>query len=558
MIRVFGETDKIFNSNGDIVLHPLKAKVHKEDNGDFYLNLECGLEYADYITQGRIIVANTPQGDQAFRIGDVQKTKSKIRTQAWHVFYDAEQYVIADSAVIERNCNYALDHFNSATDQTSPFTTISDVITLNSYRCVRKSLAEAVQTVLERWGGHLVRNNWQIAIRESIGADNGVTVRYAKNLQDISCTEDWSKVVTKLMPVGTDGILLNKLDPNASVYLYSDWQYDIPYTKVVKFKQDIDSADYATETDYINALLADLQYQAEQYLSIHYLPEVNYTLKANLEVVTDIGDTVEVIDSRLGINLMTNVTAYEYDCILQRYTEVVFGNYRQTINGLMGTINANTEDLVQQEGEVIKVQLGEQLEQATAQILGMMGSSYVIYDGNQIMVVDKLPKETAVNVMRINAGGIGFSNTGINGTFNSAWTIDGTLNMQNINVINLVADLIKGGTLKLGSDANVSGLLELYDEANNLIGQMDKDGLKMFGTDGSYVLMNNTVGFAGYDRNDNPIYWVSADEFHMKKSVVEEEITLCGKLRFIPITIESGNVVVNDGIGLVSSATGGA
>ena len=81
---------------------------------------------------------------------------------------------------------------------------------------------------------------------------------------------------------------------------------------------------------------------------------------------------------------------------------------------------------------------------------------------------------------------------------------------------------------------------------------MDKNGLKMFGVDGSYVLLNNTVGFAGYDRNDNPIYWVSQDEFHMRKSVIEEEITLCNKMRFIPITLYSGSTMVNDGIGLVS------
>lgn len=40
----------------------------------------------------------------------------------------------------------------------------------------------------------------------------------------------------------------------------------------------------------------------------------------------------------------------------------------------------------------------------------------------------------------------------------------------------------------------------------------------------------------------------------MKKSVVEEEITLCNKMRFIPITIkDSSENVVNDGIGLVST-----
>ena len=198
------------------------------------------------------------------------------------------------------------------------------------------------------------------------------------------------------------------------------------------------------------------------------------------------------------------------------------------------------------------------MQQSTDMIMGVMGDSYVIYDGDQILVVDKLPKEAATNVIRINNGGIGFSQTGINGTFNSAWTIDGTLNMQNVNVINLVADMIKGGTLKLGTHENASGILELYDDANNLIGQMDKGGLKMHGLDGSYVLMNNEIGFAGYDRNGNKIYWVSQDEFHMRKSVIEEEITLCNQMRFIPIQITEDGNIVNEGIGLVSAFTGGA
>ena len=71
-----------------------------------------------------------------------------------------------------------------------------------------------------------------------------------------------------------------------------------------------------------------------------------------------------------------------------------------------------------------------------------------------------------------------------------------------------------------------------------------------------YIVINNEVGFAGYDKSDNKIYWVDKDEFHMKKSVVEEEITLCNKLRFIPITITENGQVVNDGIGLVSVAGG--
>ena len=55
--------------------------------------------------------------------------------------------------------------------------------------------------------------------------------------------------------------------------------------------------------------------------------------------------------------------------------------------------------------------------------------------------------------------------------------------MQQINVINLVADMIKGGTLKLGSNLNEYGQLEVFDEANNLIAELNKDGLKMHGVE---------------------------------------------------------------------------
>ena len=564
MIRLFSSTDKNFTTNGDVVLHPLKAKVHKEDNGDYYLNLETGIEYVDYLVEGNIVVVDTPQGDQAFRITNPQKTRSKITVKAWHVFYDSENYLIEDSYVVDKNCNEALDHLNNATEPQSPFTTISDVATVDSYRCVRKSLYEAIQTVIERWGGHLVRDNFNIGIRTSIGQDNGVTVRYRKNLREITCEENWDNVVTKLLPVGKDGILLNALEPNASLYVESEKQYTIPFTKSVSFNQNhIVEDDYKDEsgtldeTAYKQALLDDLLQQATDYVDVNSLPKVNYTMKANISKVSDIGDTIEVIDERLGIDLMTNIISFDYDCILGQYTEIEFGNFKQTLSNLVSNITSSVDksviDTVTEQTAIIT---GE-LQQATDNIIATMGDSYVIYDGDMIMIVDKLPKESATNVILINNGGIGFSQTGINGTFTSAWTIDGTLNMQAINVINLVADMIKGGTLKLGSHLNASGIFELYDNANNLIGQMDKDGLKINGLDGSYVRINNTVGFAGYDRNGQKIYWVNGDEFHMKKSVVEEEITLCNQMRFIPIQIMNGNNIVNEGIGLVSAYTGG-
>lgn len=547
MIKIFSPTDDTFTSNGDAVINPTRAVVHKVDNGDYYLELTCGLEYIDYVKPNNIIVAPTPQGDQAFRIeAPIETTRSKIKVKAWHVYYDSNNYLIADSYVVEKNCNDALDHLNAATDNPSPFTTLSDVTKINSFRCVRKSLNEAIYTVLERWGGHLVRDNFNIQIRNTIGQDNGVTIQYKKNLKNITVSEDWSGVCTKCLPVGKDGFILDEL------YLYSTTQYEIPYTKTVSFNQDIDEQDYPDQASYQAALRADLISQCEDYLEKAQYPAITYSVSANVEKITDVGDTVAVYDERLGISITAEVLSFDYDCILGAYTQVDFGAEGASLSNLMSNISSEINTSIEENNQTLTINLQAAIEEAEEKIWSALGSSYCIYSGDQILIVDSLPAETARNCIRINSGGIAFSQTGINGHFTTAWTIDGTFNAQAINIINLTADLIKGGTLKLGSNLNSFGRIEVYDESNTNIAQLDKSGLLLYGKDGSYLVMNTVVGFAGYDRLGNKIFWADKDEFHMKKSVVEEEITLCNKLRFIPIEVYDNNTLVNDGIGLVS------
>ena len=329
MIKLFKSTDLTFETNGDKIINATKAIVHKEDNGDFYLDFECDLSYINDIVENNILVANTPQGDQAFRIGNVSKTKYKISTKAKHVFYDSQNYLIADSYVVDKDCAGAMYHLNAATEPTSPFATFSDITAVGSFRCVRKSLYEALKTVQERWGGHSIRDNFSIGLRSEIGVDSDVVVRYRKNIQDITCEENWDDVVTKLLPVGKDGILLNKLDPNRSVYLTSTQKYDVPFTKTVSFNQDnISEEDFTDEEGvldevaYYTALIEDLERQGEEYLLENSVPKISYTLKANLDTITDIGDKIRVIHEPLNLSLTATVIAYDYNCILKKYTEL--------------------------------------------------------------------------------------------------------------------------------------------------------------------------------------------------------------------------------------------
>lgn len=545
MIKIYEPTEVTFDHNGLKILHPTKAEIYIEDNGDYYIDIESSIDDLEYLQEGMIIRANTRWGEQGFRLTNPKKKNNKISVKGYHLWKDSSKYVIFNSYVENKNCNDALDHLNSACDVGTPFTTISDITTINSTRIVRQSLEEAIATVIEKWGGHLYRDNWVIGVKNKIGEDRGIVIKYGKNSTNIEANEDWSNVVTKIMPVGYDGITLPE------TYLESETQYNVPYTKVIKFEQDINQDDYKDdngnlkEAEYKEALISDLRVQAEAYLNENQYFKCNYKVKAHIEGVIDLGDVIVVEHQRLGINLTTNVISLKYDCIRDKYIEIEFGNFKSKLKDLVSNIDKQTKETVANANEVVKVTLQNELNTATSKIWGTLGDSYVIYEGNRILIVDSLPKETATNVMMINSAGIGFSNTGINGSFNSAWLIDGTLDMQAVNCINMTASLVKGGVFKVGSQVNEAGRIEIYDISNTLIGTFDENGIVVFGKDGSKVVINPDE-FAGYDFNGIKTFWMNGDEFHMRKSVVEEEITLCGLARWLGIETTD-----NTGIGIV-------
>ena len=323
--------------------------------------------------------------------------------------------------------------------------------------------------------------------------------------------------------------------------------YDIPYTKVVQFENPFVIEDFATEEEYLVSVKNWLRGQAENYIAEYKLPKVNYLVSASIDNVSDVGDVIQVKHPKCKVDILTEVISVQYDAIRKKYTKIEFGNFRKELKNLSQSItaeaNKHTDDIVKETKTLLK---GE-LEEATAKINNVLGNSYVLNEGDKILVVDSLPKENATNVLMISNGGIGFSNGGINGTFRSAWTMDNTLNMENINVINLTASLIKGGVLKLGGVNNSSGTFELRDETGALIALMDKDGLTCFANDRSYVKLNATDGFSGYDSNDNKTFWADGDVFHMKKAEVEGEIKMAGMVKVVPVVMTS-----NVGVGFVA------
>lgn len=441
MIRVYDSSEKLFNNNGIKILHPLSAIVFKEDNGDYYIEVEDSIEKIDYYQAGMIINCPTPfpEGNQSFRIVKIEKTNTRIKVKANHVYFDTDNYMIDDKYIVDKDCNYALDYLNKNCDVESPFTTNSDVTSTNSYRCVRKLLSEAISTLIDRWGGHLVRDNFNISIKQNIGVDRGVVVKYRKNITSIKAEEVWDNVVTKIMPVGKDGLLLPEK------YLeVKDKLYDIPFSKIVKIDQNLEQEENESDEDFTERLIADLRLKAKSYLEENKYPKVNYNLSANLDNITDVGDTIYVDHPKLNIKMTTNVISVKWDVISKKYKNIEFGNFRNKLKDLLKNMNTIANEISKDNSNETKSFLEKELIDATNKIWGTLGNSFVIYEGDKILIVDKLPKEKAKNVILMNNGGIGFSNTGINGTFATAWTIDGGFNANFITSGKIDTSLIEG------------------------------------------------------------------------------------------------------------------
>ena len=544
-IRVYEPTERLFNHNGIKALNPLFAEILKTDNGDYFIELEDMIENLEYYQKGMIVRVSTPWGVQGFRCDNPIIENNRISCKAWHLSYDSENYIISNAKALDKNCNDALNHYNDNTDTVSPFTVISDITTLKTTVAVKKSLFAVFTDLLNEYSGHWERDNFTFGIKSSIGQDRGVVLAYNKNITDIKIEENWDNVCTKLLPYTAEGDTEITLD---EIYVeVSESLYDIPYTKAVKFEHSFKKENFASTTEFMATVKEWLHSEALNYLEANKLPKVNYSVSAKLDNVSDIGDIIYVKHPKCKVDISTNVISVKYDAIKGKYTAIEFGNFKKEIKNLTNEIVSMVETDSDQKIANNTALLRAELEKATAEIDSVLSSSYVINSGNDLLIVDRMPKEQAVYCIKINSAGIGFSSTGIYGTFTSAWTIDGTLNMQATNVINLTASLIKGGTLKLGGINNTSGTFELYDNSNRLTALMDKSGLTVYAQNGDFVKLNAEVGFAGYNKNGTKIYWADGDVFRMRNAEVENEIKIAGKIKIVPVSTSE-----NVGVGFVA------
>lgn len=474
-IRVYDFNQTSFNNNGICTLFPKSAVITRDLNEyKYYLDLTHPIDETGKwkeITEDRIIVAN----EQPFRIKFVQKTSREIVAYCEQIFFDLNNNFIEDIYIKGKNGNTALNQILSNTNYEHPFSGTSNIQITNNSRLVRKNVLSAIigdneNSFVNRWGGELDIDGFTFKINTRIGRNNGYKVEYSKNMTGINAKFDMRNVVTKIRPVGFDGIKLEELfvdSPfinNYAMPIIREYKYeDVKWKGSPNYQKPLNGED-----DGAYETLAEAQAELKRRALAEFsenevdLPTVNYNVNfvelsntdeyANYQALSsiNIGDDIVIRHKILDINIPARCTAYKYNCLTCNFDEITLGHYNKNfftdVKNAVNDING-FKDTLQELPKQLDDILQQSKEYVTDFINGGFGG-YVHYTPNAIYILDNPDVNVAKNVAVFNMNGLGFSNEGINGTFETAITRDGHILADFIDTGILTADIIKTGILE--------------------------------------------------------------------------------------------------------------
>lgn len=201
MINLYDKNETDFMHNGICILKPLDAIVIEELNGDYSLKVTMPRGNKE-IEIEQIIEVPTPKSEQLFRVynSDIDMLGNQV-FYARHIFYDLLDYFVEDTRPSGSGA-LAISKILEGT----PFTGNSDITSQGTayYQMMNpvKAILGADNAFIEVWGGELERDNFNVRMKNHIGENRGVLIRYRKNLTGLRLQTDLSSVYTKVMPTG--------------------------------------------------------------------------------------------------------------------------------------------------------------------------------------------------------------------------------------------------------------------------------------------------------------------------------------------------------------------
>lgn len=523
--------NQVIQFNGLAILDDicLSCKTTEDLAGNYELEATFIIDDTEkykYIEEEAILKVEMDYGDEIFRIAHLNPSSNEIEVYARQItiadtldiFLEdvrpanlngqgAISYMLANSNEYKANKQYAKD-----------LQVFSDITKNNTAYYQNMNLYQAIhdcdQSFENRWGNcEIQRRGYRVDLNSKIGQNRGFQVRSKKNLEGFEYNTNVDNVITRIKPQGYNGITINGYVDSPLISNYPKVK-----TKVIKYddirvKDENNSEGYNTLAEAQAELIrrAKLEYTANHLDELKGEYRVSFIPLEQTEEYKDfailercyMGDTVQVIEQKLGINISVRVVRKRYNVLTQRVIELELSNYDLSANKIP-TIGEIAKELnsIPNSNDI----LNDAKANASAMIKAGLKDSYVLVRENEILIMNTKDINTATKVWKWNNGGLGYSSTGYKGDFGLAITQDGAIVADFITTGVLNANLIKTGVLQ-SLDGSVS--INLSNGAFTLGG-------------GSNVA-THTKDYSEWKNNDGSVTRVDVEGFYNKVGTNKRE-----------------------------------
>lgn len=437
-------------------------------NGEVTLqgSVAIGKTNVDNIVNSNIIKLkiNDTQQPQIMRLFNVKKSMASglVTFSAEPIANDIRENFIPSFDEASKSAVLMFESLRSKAKPSIPshFKFYSDKENISAIKLERVNALQALGGVegslLQKYKGEYEKDNHDIHLHKRIGEDHRIKILYTKNLNGLDIEVDTQGVVN-----GVYGYA--KLEGSEDIIeatkqiTYFDKQYNGGVVNPVDFSNDkpTTSAELQKLVDaYIkaNAEINTPKVTAKiDFILLNNQP--GYKEFVNMETV-GMGDGVDVYHPILGVDLHARVVSYEYDSITEQYTKLEIGSVKSNfIDQIVNKIDDNNQEYDD------KISLIEDAQEEASNIIKNPGEGHVVIypsiaDPQEILIMDTTDVNTAKNIWRFNEGGLAFSRTGYNGTYELAMTNNGAIVADRITTGVLRAITIIGATI---SGASIVG-----------------------------------------------------------------------------------------------------
>ena len=527
MIQVYLSTNTNFDKNGDMSLQPLSYEVSTAGINqavEFTIEHEID-EYGryEYLQKGNVIKAFTPwdlKKGQLFRIEDIDKDSKEgtIIASGYLIFYDNVKTYVKDF----NNENVLICDTGNATGEeaikkifkNTNYIGHSNIMRISRSRLERKNIVAALtgddeNSFVNRWGGELFIDNFDIYMNEKIGHDTGLIISYGRNMEYIKESSSYKNTITRIIPIGFDGLRLTGKtpwvdSPNIDKYPYI-MEKEIKFDHV-KVKEENSDEGFETIEEARAELirLSKLLFEEEQIDSPEVSIEVSmYDLQGTLEYESyecyeevNLGDYIKARHEILNIDTLVRCIGYTWDGLALKYKTIKLGHRIDTYLDKQTDIYNKVNNILNSDGSVNAVEVAGILDAINVTMKGCRNVAQPL--PVRVMICEDFDKDSpSYGAMCFGSMGFMIAAERTQDDKDWDWRTFGTGKGFFADLIvagTMLADRIRGGVLQ-----SIDGSLELDLRESSKGMQFKRNGKKAIDIAGT------TIKFFDWDGEDDAV-----------------------------------------------------